>query len=559
MIARLDNPQAQPSAQEHESEMPKNGSHDVPALSRSALIETSVLIVGAGPTGLLQAYLLSRLGETWVRHDQKLIGSNIALQMIHNIPQPTFEDFVHHHLPDDVEIIRSASFLSCHQDATHVITTVKDMNSSKTFEVKSQHLIACDGARSPVRSYLGIECDGEESYETMMTIHFNADLRPIVGQDRVGMLHWVMDPLVSGFVIAYDLSQNQVLICNFDSTKHPVESWSKSLCREVLDCAIGQRTSYEVLSFRPWVLSRKVAREYRSGRVFLAGDAAHSFPPTGGLGLNSGLGDVHNLAYKIAAVQQGWANDQLLDSYGTERHQVANINSQQSVKNGKKIFSLLKVLGATDPDVNRARQNLSGTLRSAEQRTSIDKGIQEQQEHFNNLELHIGYVYGSKCVPPHASIYAPKFVPGARLPHVWVEPSDAFRRFLPSPVDLSYVPEMNAADRSRRKYSSLDLCACNAFTVLVGPDNRIKASNLEEIGPVQVPINLVVLHRDFVVQDGEEGRDWLEATGLKRGSAIVVRPDQHILAVSAPDSQWRHLAGLIAEHLCLHVTSSMID
>ncbi|KAI5194262.1 hypothetical protein E4T38_09628 [Aureobasidium subglaciale] len=519
MIARLEDPQAQPSAQELESEMPKNGSHDAPALSRSALIETSVLIVGAGPTGLLQAYLLSRLGVKCTiieRYPQRLAAPKAhalsprsleicrqfgldtndirnlgtprseAYWMIHNIPQPTFEDFVHHHLPDDVEIIRSASFLSCHQDATHVITTVKDMNSSKTFEVKSQHLIACDGARSPVRSYLGIECDGEESYETMMTIHFNADLRPIVSQDRVGMLHWVMDPLVSGFVIAYDLSQNQVLICNFDSTKHPVESWSKSLCREVLDCAIGQRTSYEVLSFRPWVLSCKVAREYRSGRVFLAGDAAHSFPPTGGLGLNSGLGDVHNLAYKIAAVQQGWANDQLLDSYGTERHQVANINSQQSVKNGKKIFSLLKVSGATDPDVNRARQNLSESLRSAEQRTSIDKGIQEQQEHFDNLELHIGYVYGSKRVPPHASNYAPKFVPGARLPHVWVEPSDAFRRFLPSPVDLS-----------------------------------IQASDLKEIGPVQVPINLVVLHRDFVVQDDEEGRDWLEATGLKRGSAIV--------------------------------------
>jgi hypothetical protein len=59
-------------------------------------------------------------------------------------------------------------------------------------------------------------CDGtDKTDETMMTIHFNADLRPVVG-DRVGMLHWVMDPETSGFIIGYDLSGNQVLICNFD-------------------------------------------------------------------------------------------------------------------------------------------------------------------------------------------------------------------------------------------------------------------------------------------------------------------------------------------------------
>lgn len=86
--------------------------------------------------------------------------------MIHNIPQPTFEDFVHDHLPDNVEIIKNASFVSCQQDASHVITTVQDRSGDKTFEVKSQHLIACDGARSPVRSFLGIECDGEESCES---------------------------------------------------------------------------------------------------------------------------------------------------------------------------------------------------------------------------------------------------------------------------------------------------------------------------------------------------------------------------------------------------------
>jgi hypothetical protein len=94
-----------------------------------------------------------------------------------------------------------------------------------------------------VRKFLGIECDGEDSCihylssclsysptnptcadKAMMTIHINADLRPVLGTSGVGMLHWILDPAVSGFIIGYDLSSNQVLICNFDAKQHPVSS-----------------------------------------------------------------------------------------------------------------------------------------------------------------------------------------------------------------------------------------------------------------------------------------------------------------------------------------------
>ena len=118
---------------------------------------------------------------------------------------------------------------------------------------------------------------------------------------------------------------------------------------------------------------------------YSAGDAAHSFPPTGGLGLNSGLGDVHNLAYKIAGVQQGWAKDSLLESYDAERRHVAEVNSLQSVKNGKSIFSLLKAMGTTHSDVDQARLNLIQSLQDPKQRSSIDRGIEEQREHFDNV------------------------------------------------------------------------------------------------------------------------------------------------------------------------------
>lgn len=117
-----------------------------------------------------------------------------------------------------------------------------------------------------------------------------------------------------------------------------------------------------------------------------AGDAAHSFPPTGGLGLNSGLGDVHNLAYKIALVLQGKASERLLDSYDEERRQVAIVNSIQSVKNGKQIFGLLKTLGIGE-DAVRARRNLYASLGDPDKKREIDEGIEAQREHFDNVSF----------------------------------------------------------------------------------------------------------------------------------------------------------------------------
>ena len=262
---------------------------------------------------------------------------------------------------------------------------VEERATSHKFKIRSRHVIACDGARSNVRNFLNVDSEGEDSYETMMTIHFNANLRPIV-KDRVGMLHWIMDPLAAGFIIAYDLSGNAVLISNFDAEKHPVETWNEALCRQVVTAALGQETSFDIHSYRPWLLSRKVANSYRFGNVFLAGDAAHSFPPTGGLGLNSGLADVHNLAYKIAAVHRGWAEESILDTYQEERRPVAQINSTQSVKNGRKIFGLLKTLGtAGTSNLAESRRNLYQSIHDPNKKIIIDGGIEGQREHFDNV------------------------------------------------------------------------------------------------------------------------------------------------------------------------------
>lgn len=223
-----------------------------------------------------------------------------------------------------------------------------------------------------------------------MTIHFRAQLRPIVGKN-LGMLNWVMDPEVSGFIIGYDLDEDQVLICNFDSNKRPVREWTPEHARKTVIAAIGKDIPVEVLSYRPWTFTRRVAHRYQAGNVFIVGDAAHCFPPTGGLGLNLGMADVHNLAYKLAAVYQGWARPALLDAYERERRPVAQIYSKQAMKYGEKIFGLLKTLGTTDPDVEKSRENLCKTMSDPAQQEAIHAGIEDQREHFSNVSSSILY------------------------------------------------------------------------------------------------------------------------------------------------------------------------
>ena len=303
--------------------------------------------------------------------------------------------------------------------------------------------------------------------------------------------------------------------------------------------AIGQEVPFDVLSYRPWILSRKVANSYQAGNVFLAGDAAHSFPPTGGLGLNSGLADVHNLAFRLAAVINGHAEERFLQGYDSDRRPVAEINSRQSVKNGKKIFTLLKSLGTADlsMDVSQARKRLHATLANPDRRRDIDVQIEGQREHFDNLELHIGYVYGSQTIPKDASFYTPKFQPGARLPHIWVKPNHRLTKDLPKPVDLSYINELDEESLLSKRFSCLDLCSLDAYTMIVGNGEwEAKISEACRAANLALPrLQIWRLDRDFEVVRSSQSENWLIALKLRKGGGVLVRPDQHILTLISRD------------------------
>ncbi|KAJ5593966.1 uncharacterized protein N7459_000174 [Penicillium hispanicum] len=579
-----------------------------------------VLIVGGGPIGLLQALLLSRLGVRsviveryperlaapkahaisprsleilrqyglgekrirtlgtsradghWVNFITNLSGDAVGRlpyermdpavleqtpEMIHNIPQPVLEQELTARIAEDPNITLHKGFSIHDVDQTddRVLATVEERCTGRLYSIQARHLVACDGRRSKVRELLGIPSQGEDSDQSMMTIHFKANLRPVV-RDRVGMLFWIMDPVAAGFIIGYDLDGTQVHISQVDVSKQPIDSWTDDMSRNKIRAAIGQDIPFDILSVRPWVFRRQIAETFQKGNIFLAGDAAHSFPPTGGLGLNCGIADAHNLAYKLAFVHQGIASPSILSTYTSERRSVADTYSRQSVKNGQQIFALLQSLNTAGiDDIDQSRRNMMAALADPAQRAKVEKGIEGQREHFDNLELHIGYVYGAREPPPHASHYAPKFLPGARLPHAWIsfpdqssEACPTTRTSLPSqPVDVSYVGELDDEQVQARQWSTLDLCGPDAFTLIVGAkDHQLDMQTTllqKHCAAINVRLNVWRLGTEFEIVK----QDWFSAE-LDKTGGILVRPDQHILVRVSNETTGEELISALSNH-----------
>jgi 2,4-dichlorophenol 6-monooxygenase len=243
-----------------------------------------------------------------------------------------------------------------------------------------------------------------------------------------------------------------------------------------------------------WKTSPKVAASYRSKSVehaFLAGDAAHSFPPTGGLGMNTGIGDIHNLVWKIYAVDKGWALDSFLDTVSPERWAVANDNSKQSKVNEGNIYRLVSA-------IIKPRMTPEELWADEFSRKEIQNAIQHQRDHFDSLNLVLGYVYGRDHIRG-PSDYRKENVPGARLPHEWVE--------------------TGAGDR----ISTLDLV--NGYEFVLFTSSGLTTEKKVEIQGV--PVSVVQLGRDFIDHSGE----WAKVLGLTQDAAVLVRPDQHIVGL----------------------------
>jgi 2-polyprenyl-6-methoxyphenol hydroxylase-like FAD-dependent oxidoreductase len=284
--------------------------------------------------------------------------------------------------------------------------------------VEAQYIVGCDGALSSVRNTLGIPMLGNPKLNYSIGILFKCP--DLVGQTHFGELErailvgpqgtWGNLTVIDGselWRVTIFGSEERFDIATFDA-----DEWVRK--------ALGSADiPFEVLTIVPWRRTELVAEHYRKGRVFIAGDAAHTMSPTGGMGVNTGFGDVMDLGWKLAATLQGWGGDRLLDSYEIERRPVATRNAAFSTHNFKTWNAPVDTSGINEegPRGDALRAQIGAALKENTRSDWQSWGIQ------------LGYRYegspicvadGTPPTPDEYTTYIQTSRPGHRAPHAWL-------------------------------------------------------------------------------------------------------------------------------------------
>jgi putative polyketide hydroxylase len=299
---------------------------------------------------------------------------------------------------------------------------VEFRSAGETNRLSAQYAIAADGVRSPTRRMLGITETASRPYGESVNVYFESTRLDELRAGRPYILWWIVNPDVQGAFIP--VSHRHRWIFNFEGDpQRPDSDFGDERCASLICAAAGDAgLDVRVLSVLRWTHEQAVADSWRQGRVFLAGDSAHRFPPHGGFGMNSGIQDTVNLCWKLEAVLRGNAGDGLLDTYEFERKPVAQMNAEQCRINTLK----MQETGWLPRDAS----GLAAIERpeGEEIRQRIASAIPKQREQFYSQGQQFGTIYESNAVLPDGRVavrssvseYRMTSTPGARSPHMWV-------------------------------------------------------------------------------------------------------------------------------------------
>ncbi|CAM6105238.1 unnamed protein product [Calypogeia fissa] len=416
--------------------------------------------------------------------------------------------------------------------------SVGGLNALK--DVQCSYLVATDGAGSSVRRLLGVSMQGEVAMQNLISVHFfSEELGRYLSINRPAMLYFVFNASAIAVIVAHNLQLGEFIAqIPYYPPHQAFEDFKKEVCRSIIQEVSGiQNLEMEIKSVKKWVMDAQVADSFCGGlgRIFIAGDAAHCFPPAGGFGMNTGIQDAHNLAWKLAATLNGYAPPDLLFTYESERRPIAKANTALSVENFKAAVAIPTALGL-NPSAARVAQKIVSSgdpwLPKSLQRTILGgvftmarlqlspivlnrlnpvgssriAQVKQILERGESLQLQfpaedLGFRYESGALLPEESgsndvdpgslnsrdtmkrrhKYAPSTRPGARLPHCFI----------------SNIGQDNQISETA-VFSTLDLLSSDrlCFLFLTGPGRSGSlwgAAALESVKTCSMPIRVAVM------------------------------------------------------------------
>jgi putative polyketide hydroxylase len=236
------------------------------------------------------------------------------------VPQDHLEPVLLEHLRTfpAAEVRFGTELVAFHQDTDGVTVVLRERTSGRETVVRADYLVGADGAHSRVRDGLGIAMDGPDHLAEHLTVLFEAPLREVVGERRYG-IYFIQHPEAGGVFVPNGTRNRWLYGRSWRPERERLEDYTDARLTALIRAAAG----IPDLPVRPvakgaFSFAAQVAQRYRAGRVFLVGDAAQRMTPRGGMGMNTAIGEAHDLGWKLVWVLGGWAGPELLDSYEAE-------------------------------------------------------------------------------------------------------------------------------------------------------------------------------------------------------------------------------------------------
>ena len=439
------------------------------------------------------------------------------------LPQLRLEPILRRHaeLRNPGRILFGRELGAFFDDGDRVIAEIRDVETGEVTTVAARYVVAADGGRT-VGTALGVQMRGMPGLTDVTTAYFSADLSR----------WWHDGTIITWFLNPYRQDLSFTLLEMGPTWGGGSEEWGLHFTPGDLDRSDEQAVIArirEVLGLpgldltlhklTRWTVEGVLADRYRDGRVLIVGDAAHRQPPATGLGLNSGIHDVHNLAWKLATVLTGHANDSLLDTYETERRPLGRLHVDWGLSawfHHKVLTDAAIGLGPHIPPQRRESvfsayfdPSPVGAVVRARAAEIFGTHRAECQAH----DLEIGFSYEEGAVIPDGSqpplratmrgVYHPTTRPGHVLPHAWIE-------------------------RDGRRLSTHDLIGtATGFALLTGPAGAPwceAAAQVAEKFSFPIAATRIGNGADCVDVDGR----WAAVRQITDEGAILVRPDNHV-------------------------------